>query len=140
MCVIQVAIYKFLLLVSGCAHWAGCMFWFMARIYDFSGEEYRESWIKQFIVMQGFEGFAGLRQLADNTPPVSMNSIMQRYMLVMYKGLNCLLNLGYEGGVPKTLGEMVLAMAVFTMQVVIQVRLSTVMRQTPAEKRRDAVW
>lgn len=113
------------------------MFWFVARVYDYSGEEYRESWIKQFIVMQGFGGFHGLRQLADNTPPVSMGSLLQRYMLVMYKGLNCLLNLGYEGGVPKTLGEMVLAMAVFTMQVVIQVRSPTVMK--PPQMMRDRV-
>jgi hypothetical protein len=68
-----------------------------------------------------FHSFNGLRQVADNTPPVTMDSILQRYMLVMYKGLNCLCNLGYEGGVPKTLGEMILAMAVFTMQVLIQV-------------------
>lgn len=86
----HIAAFKFAVLVLGVAHWIGCLFYFLARISNFSNAANAATWVQQF----------------DSNTLMAYNctnngSIFDLYGVTLYKGLNGISNLGYDPVVPE---------------------------------------
>ncbi|GMH40854.1 hypothetical protein BSKO_08758 [Bryopsis sp. KO-2023] len=103
----HVAFIKFFVLVFGTAHWSGCMFYFLARLSNFSSTEGEESWIRLFPEDTGLDFVAG------------RTSTLKAYIVMLYKGFNCLTNLGYDSYIPQRPEEFILQILVINVQIVM---------------------
>ena len=86
----HIAAFKFVVLVLGVAHWVGCLFYFLARLADFSDSENSRSWTAQFDA-----------ETPMNYTCASNASVFDLYAVTIYKGLNGISNLGYDPVVPE---------------------------------------
>lgn len=53
-------------------------------------------------------------------PSLGMRLPICRYLVVLFKGLNALTNLGYEGGSPSNTWDMIIAISMFFVQIIVQ--------------------
>ena len=102
------ATFKFVLMIFLSVHYIGLVSYFLCVISRFEAAYEWQSWVVQFEVNNLIEIRLGPYLTAEN------------YLLCLYKGLNSLTNLGYEGTVPRRYGEMILSMAVFLLQTVVE--------------------
>lgn len=86
----HIAAFKFVVLVLGVAHWVGCLFYFLARLANFSDSENSRSWTAQFDA-----------ETPMNYTCASNASVFDLYAVTIYKGLNGISNLGYDPVVPE---------------------------------------
>mmetsp|Transcript_5758 Transcript_5758/g.16161 ORF Transcript_5758/g.16161 Transcript_5758/m.16161 type:complete len:1854 (-) Transcript_5758:3600-9161(-) len=102
------ATFKFVLLVFLSTHYLGLMAYFFCIIARFDRQLEVQSWVVQFEM--------------NNFIPVDIGPYLglEGYLLCMYKGLNSLTNLGYEGTVPKRMDELIFAMVTFVIQMVVE--------------------
>ena len=105
----QLAVIKFCLLIVGCAHWVGCIFFYLSRLSDFSGHYGKSTWVAQWE-----EFHAGVIDYNAES-----SDTWQSYLLIIYKGLNGLTNLGYERAVPQRYDEMVFSVLVIYLHVIL---------------------
>eukprot|EP00899_Mesostigma_viride_P014746 jgi/Mesvir1/23272/Mv20978-RA.1 len=97
----KVALIKFVLVVTGVAHWSGCFYYLLARLRHLSDH----TWVMQ-MVSQG------------NWAP-GLRNMWSRWGLIFFKGMLSMANLGYGGVEHSTLEEMMWAIAVVFIQVVV---------------------
>lgn len=86
----HIAAFKFVVLVLGVAHWVGCLFYFLARLANFSDSDNSRSWTAQFD-----EGTPMNYTCATNA------TVFDLYAVTIYKGLNGISNLGYDPVIPE---------------------------------------
>ena len=86
----HIAACKFAVLVFGCAHWVGCMFYFLARVSNFASDQMAATWLEQFYQN------SNLQYDCEHN-----GTILEVYAITLYKGLNGMSNLGYDPTVPQ---------------------------------------
>lgn len=86
----HIAAFKFVVLVLGVAHWVGCLFYFLARLANFSDSDNSRSWTAQFD--------AGTPM---NYTCATNATVFDLYAVTIYKGLNGISNLGYDPVIPE---------------------------------------
>ena len=104
------------------AHWIGCFFYFMARAWSKDDT----TWLAQF------EKLVPLYDRSNAT-------VSSEYLLCIYKGFNTLTALGYDGGMPNNLIEMLLKCVVLAIQVqlsglILGTLLNYLVRRDPVEE------
>lgn len=107
---------KFVLMIFLAMHWIGCLFYFLAIVSGFDNNAMWQSWVPQYIDVNG------IHDTAWDFDPGARGNMMSpaAYLLCVYKGLNMLTNLGYEGVSPRRYEELVLSVVVIFVQMVIE--------------------
>lgn len=98
----RLQISKFALLVYLVPHWVGCMFFLISRLDDFGPETWP-------VNVQAVVGSFG----------VQTASTAERYLMIMWKGVNAMTNLGYESIRPKTTVEIVWTCVMYFLQTLL---------------------
>eukprot|EP00951_Prasinocladus_malaysianus_P050342 scaffold679423_cov104-Prasinocladus_malaysianus.AAC.1 len=77
-------------------HWIGCGFWFLAILAHFQDNEVWMSWVPMFQLNMEMRS-------SEWTLNAEMGGRLDlaAYMLIVYKGMNMLTNIGYESVVPR---------------------------------------
>ena len=104
----KVASFKFFLLIFLWAHYIGLLFYFLCILVGFDTNLETQSWVIQFGVYSG---------LQINTHEIL---VLSDYLLCMYKGLNTLTQLGFEGTVPRRMEELIFALITYFVQLVVE--------------------
>lgn len=84
------------------SHWTGCLFFWLARIYNFNST----TWVSQLDDV-----------LIDYNHET--NSAMESYLVCLYKGFNGITNLGYEATVSNNAQEMFFSILVMFFQIIM---------------------
>ncbi|XRB09682.1 potassium channel skor [Pycnococcus provasolii] len=104
----KLAVIKFILLIIGCAHWVGCIFFYLSRLSKFSATRTLMTWVAQWEIQGGVAGYD-----AELSPK------WESYLLILYKGFNGLTNLGYENVVPQRYDEMIFSVLTIYVHVIL---------------------
>ena len=103
-----VAVFKCILFVYGSAHYVGCWFYFLSRVYDFSAVPTMETWVSLY-------GEANPWFYSYLT-----NDNAQAYLLCLYMGFSVITAQNYEVVVPQTHPELYCSIPLVFMQIILQ--------------------
>lgn len=103
-----ISAFKFVLLIFLFTHYVGLVFYFLCLVVGFDANLETQSWVVQFEV--------------NNFLPVQLSPTLTAnvYFMCIYKGLNSLTNLGFEGIVPRRMEELLCGIVTFMMQIVVE--------------------
>lgn len=107
---------KFVLMIFLAMHWIGCLFYFLAIVASFDDVPTWQSWVPQFIDVNT----VSITNWDLDVLVTGGSMSPAAYLLCVYKGLNMLTNLGYEGVSPRRYEELVASVVVIFVQMVIE--------------------
>eukprot|EP00960_Hanusia_phi_P042450 755500-Hanusia_phi.AAC.2 len=94
--------FKVGLVVILSSHWVGCMFYWIARLQAFA----EDTWVHQMELVIPLY--------------THQHSAANDYIVCLYKGLNALSTLGYDGGIPNNIAEILSEIVVMALQIYLQ--------------------